>query len=61
MNPNQIKNDPLPTISETLLKSLAEMEKYYDENNKEYFKDLLVISSEQELSVSLQIWLEMIQ
>ncbi|MGC2387695.1 MAG: HEAT repeat domain-containing protein [Nitrososphaeraceae archaeon] len=41
MNPNQIKNDPLPTISETLLKSLAEMEKYYDENNKEYFKDLL--------------------
>ncbi|MFZ0648062.1 MAG: HEAT repeat domain-containing protein [Nitrososphaeraceae archaeon] len=41
MNPNQIKNDPLPTISEILLKSLAEMKKYYDENNKEYFKDLL--------------------
>jgi hypothetical protein len=41
VNRNQIKNDPLPTISETLLKSLAEMEKYYDENNKEYFKGLL--------------------
>lgn len=41
MNRNQIKNDPLPTISETLVKSLAEMEKYYDENNREYFKDLL--------------------
>lgn len=41
MNRNQIKNDPLPTISETIVKSLAEMEKFYDENNKEYFKDLL--------------------
>jgi HEAT repeat protein len=41
VNRNQIKDDPLPTISETLLKSLAEMEKYYDENNKEYFKELL--------------------
>jgi HEAT repeat protein len=41
VNRNQIKNDPLPTISETIVKSLAEMEKFYDENNKEYFKDLL--------------------
>jgi HEAT repeat protein len=41
VNRNQIKNDPLPTISETLVKSLAEMEIYYDENNKKYFKDLL--------------------
>lgn len=41
MNRNRTKNDPLPTMSETIVKSLAEMEKFYDENNKEYFKDLL--------------------
>lgn len=41
MNRNQTKNDPLPIISETIVKSLTEMEKFYDENNKKYFKDLL--------------------
>jgi HEAT repeat protein len=41
VNPNQTKNDALPTISETIVKSLAEMEKFYDESNKEYFKNLL--------------------
>jgi HEAT repeat protein len=41
VNRNQTKNDPPPTISETIVKWLAEMEKFYDENNKEYFKDLL--------------------
>jgi HEAT repeat protein len=41
VNRNQTKNNPLPTISETIVESLAETEKFYGENNKEYFKDLL--------------------
>jgi HEAT repeat protein len=36
-----IDNRFLSSISETLVKSLAEMEKHYDDNNKEYFKNLL--------------------
>jgi HEAT repeat protein len=41
VNPNHNKNDPPPKISEAIVKSLAEMEKFYDENNKKYFKNLL--------------------
>jgi HEAT repeat protein len=41
VNPNQTKNDPPPTISEGIVISLTEMEKFYDENNKEYFKNFL--------------------
>jgi HEAT repeat protein len=41
VNPNQTKKVPPPTISEAIVISLTEMEKFYDENNKEYFKNLL--------------------
>jgi HEAT repeats len=38
---NQIENDDLPAIPKTTIDLLAEMEKQYEKNNKQYFESLL--------------------
>ena len=38
---NQIESDSLSSIPETIIKLLAEMEKQYDNHNKQYFENLL--------------------
>jgi deoxyhypusine monooxygenase len=38
---NQIENGALSSISETIIKLLAEMEKYYEDKNSKYLENLL--------------------
>src|SRR5918994_923205 len=38
---NQIESDSLSSIPEIIIKLLAEMEKQYDNHNKQYFENLL--------------------
>jgi deoxyhypusine monooxygenase len=38
---NQIESNSLSSIPETIIKLLAEMEKQYDNHNKQYFENLL--------------------
>src|ERR671918_1237743 len=41
MHPRQLDNDDLFIIPESIIKLLAEMEKQYEDNNRQYFENLL--------------------
>ena len=41
MHSRQLENDDLFIIPKTIIKLLAEMEKQYEDNNKQYFENLL--------------------
>jgi len=38
---NEAENGDLPSVSETIIKLLAEMEKHYEDKNNKYFENLL--------------------
>lgn len=41
MHPRQLENDDLFIIPKSIIKLLAEMEKQYEDNNRQYFENLL--------------------